>query len=249
MTHSAVLNYVHPPITEAIIEVIVGQELIPTDLEKIAKQLGKVYSHNQVISSFGFQINHQQTSGSSVAINSAPKGFRLNSEDQADIAIIMQNGLTVARLAPYQGWDPLYKKFVNAWKSWKKVAKTKPISRIGVRYINRIDIPLNRENKIELEDYLTFYPKAPELSHSPMTEYLIRVTQPINSQWAATMTSTLLPPPLINHISLLLDIDIFRTENIPFKDEDLSAVIVEARNIKNTAFQSCITAKAMELFS
>ena len=217
-------------------------------MEKIANKLLKVYPHKVTTNNLGIHIT-QQTTGDSVAVNSQPNGFLLRSDDQADTAIISQNSLIVARLAPYRGWDTLHEQFISAWKSWKKVAKTKPISRVGVRYINRIDIPLKGENKIDLEDYLTFYPKVPELGNSPMVEYLIQVTQPINSLWTATITSTLLPPPLINHISLLLDIDVFRTESIPLNDEDLWAMIAEARIIKNTVFQSCITHKSMELFS
>lgn len=250
MTNSAVQNYLHPPITEAVIEVRVNHVMSTDDIEQVARPLGKVYPHKQIITNYGINLPDQPIGGESLVINSQPRGLRLNSDDQTNIAIITQNSLTVARLAPYLGWDDLYDQFIKAWKSWKKVAKTKQISRIGVRYINRIDIPLKGENKIELEDYLDFYPKVPELGNSPMAEYLIQVTQPLSAlPWSATIISTGLQSPLVNNISLLLDIDVFRTESIPMKNEDLWAMIAEARDIKNAVFQSCITQKTMELFS
>lgn len=241
MSNSPTLNYLHPPITEAMIEVMVSNEIAIEDVEKIATKLPKTYSNKEPLTNF--EINFEN-----VAVNSKAIGCRIKSEDQTDIVAISQNTLTVARLAPYQGWDALHKQFVTAWKTWKKIAKTKPISRIGVRYVNRIDIPFKGEDKIDLEDYLTFCPKVPELGDFPMTEYLIQVTQPITKQWSATVTSRGLPSPLVNHVSLLLDIDVFRTENIPLNDEDLWGVIAEAHNIKNTVFQSCITEKTQELF-
>lgn len=249
MTTSALQNYLYPPITEAVIQVSVSHEMAIKDMEKIGNLLLKFYPHKVIITDLDIHITPQPTGGESVAVNSQPKGLRLHSDDQVDRAIISQNSLTVARLAPYQGWDALHEQFVTAWKSWKKVAKTKPISRIGVRYVNRIDIPLENEKKIELEDYLTFYPKVPELGNSPMAEYLIQVTQPINNLWSATIASTVLPSPLINYISLLLDIDVFRTKSIPLKDEELWTMIAEARSIKNTVFESCITQMTRELFS
>ena len=244
MTNSVVQNYLHPPVTEAVIEVKVSHEMATEDMKKVARQLHKFYPHQQILNDYDITITHRP-----IVANSPRERYQLASDDQLDQAIISQNALTLVRLAPYRGWDTLHEQFINAWKSWKKVAKTQPVFRVGVRYINRIDIPLKDENKIDLEDYLTFYPKVPELSNSPMFEYLIQVTQPIDNLWTATITSTLLPSPLINNISLLLDIDVFRTENIPLNDEDLWAMIAEARIIKNTVFQSCITHKAMELFS
>jgi uncharacterized protein (TIGR04255 family) len=249
LANSTTLDYLHPPVTEAVIQVRVKHEMTIEDMEKVTSKLRKTYPHKIVLNDYDIRISKQPIVGESVAVNQQPKRLQISSDDQIDRAIIGNNALTVARLAPYPGWDIFYEKFIHAWKSWKKVANTKSISRIGVRYINRIDIPLMGEDKIELEDYLTFYPKVPELDDSPIVEYLIQVTKPINNLWTATIISTLLQSPLINHISLLLDIDVFRTEQIPLKDEDLWAVITEARNIKNTVFQRCLTQKTRDLFS
>lgn len=242
-------TYLYPPVTEAVIEVKVSHEMTIEDVEKVAGQLCKTYPHKVTINDLGIHITSQPKGGENVAVNSKPKGYQLNSDDQIDRAIISQNALAIARLAPYQGWNALHKQFVTAWKSWKKIAKTKPITRIGVRYINRIDIPSKDEKKIDLEDYLNFYPKVPELGNLPMSEYLVQVTQPINNLWSATITSTVLPPPLIDNISLLLDIDVFRTESIPIRDEDLWLAINEAREIKNHVFQFCITMKTKGFFN
>lgn len=240
----------HPPITQAVIEVRVAHEMVIEDIEKIAKKLHKFYPHKLTLNDYDIIITPQPIVEESVAVKSHQPRFELASDDQVDKAIISKNTIAVVRLAPYLGWDALYSQFVTAWKSWKRIATTKAITRIGVRYINRIDIPLNNENKLEIEDYLTFYPKVPELGHQPMSEFQISITKPIyDSPWTARIISTALPSPLINHISLLLDTDIFRTEGLPLKDEDLWAMITEARDIKNTVFHSCLTQKTKELFS
>jgi uncharacterized protein (TIGR04255 family) len=249
LTDSIALTYLYPPVTEAVIEVKVSHEITIEDIEKVASQLCKSYPQKVIFNDLGIHITPQPSGGENVAVNSKPNRYQLSSDDQIDKVIVSQNALAIARLAPYLGWDALHKQFITAWKSWKKVAKTKPIARIGVRYINRIDIPLKDEKKIELEDYLNFYPKVPELSSLPMVEYLVQVTQPINNLWSATITSTVLPSPLINNISLLLDIDLFRTEIIPLKDEDLWLAINDAREIKNSVFESCITRKTKEFFN
>lgn len=240
----------YSPITEAVIEVIVDHQMTTNEMAKIAKKLSSTYYPIKQDINISTTHHHPAVGGGiSLAVNSTSKEYHLNTNDQTDIAIIKENSLITARLAPYLGWNDLHEKFINAWKIWKITSKTKPIKRIGVRYINRIDIDLMSESKIELEDYLNFYPKLPELSASPVAEYLIQVSLPIDNLWSANIASTLLPSPLINNISILMDIDVFRTADIPIKDEDLWATITEARSIKNLIFENCITQKTKELFS
>lgn len=76
----------------------------------------------------------------------------------------------------------------------------------------------------------------------------MQVSQPISDLWSVNITSTGIQSPLINHTSLLLDIDVFRTDNIPLNDVDLWKTIDEARDIKNKIFKACITQKTEELF-
>jgi uncharacterized protein (TIGR04255 family) len=61
-------------------------------------------------------------------------------------------------------------------------------------------------------------------------------------------TSTIVPAALINHYSLLLDIDVFRTEQIPNRDDELWKVVDEVRGVKDGIFEGCITQKSRELF-
>ena len=249
MTNSIKLDYLQPPITEAVIEAKISHEMTIKDIDKVVKEFQKTYPKKDPINDYGISLN-MESKIPEVAISSNKTRYLLSSDDRVDIAMISRISLAVACLAPYKGWDDLNQKFLSAWKSWMKIAKLKPIERIGVRYINRIDIPLGNENKINLEDYLTIYPKVPELSDSPMDEYLIQVTQPIDKLWSATITSVALSSsPLVKHLSLLLNIDTFRTQGIPLKDKDLFEMIDTVREIKNRVFESCITQKTRDLFN
>jgi uncharacterized protein (TIGR04255 family) len=238
--------YSSPPITEAIIEITFGTELIPKSFEKITKKLNKIYPN----------LQHQNTievnlhANSNLTISNQPAGIKLSSHDEADILILSHQKLGAARLAPYLGWEHLYDKIKSALKIWKSVVKTQAIIRIGVRYINRIDIPVDNSGVTKNEDFLNIFPHLPESIERPMFTYLNQVTLPTsNAYWDTTITSTNMPSPRINCISLLLDIDVFRTKDIPIKEEDLLASLLEVRDIKNYLFEECITPKARELFN
>ncbi len=131
----------------------------------------------------------------------------------------------------------------DAWRIWKKSSGTKEIQRIGARYINRIDIP--SQHNIQINDYLTaslIFPRKTLIS-----EYLIRFTQRVSDHWEVTITSALVPPHLIGHTSLVLDIDVFRTKDIHVNDDAVLRVIDESRGIKNAIFNECLTEKTKEL--
>jgi uncharacterized protein (TIGR04255 family) len=241
--------YSSPPITEAIIEITFGSELQIRDFEKIEKKFNKIYPNRQqlITSTINFGAN---SSGGSVKVDHQQGGVRLSSNDEADILILSRQKLAAARLAPYQGWEHLYDKIKSGLKFWKSVAKTQAIARVGVRNINRIDIPIDDQGNIENQDYLSIYPKLPKSLDKPMLNYLNQVTLPTTNEfWNAQITSTVIPSPKVNHISLLLDIDVFRTNDIPIKEEDFLKCLSDVRDIKNYLFEECVTPKAKELFN
>lgn len=241
-------TYSSPPITEAVIEIIFDSELKPKDFEKITKKLKMNYPNLQHQNTTVINVEANSI-GSNLIIGNQP-GIKLSTNDEADILILAHQKLAVARLAPYQGWDYLFDKMLSSWKAWKYVAGIKPINRIGVRYINRIDIPIDDQGKIENQDYLNIYPHLPKSIDKPMFNYLNQVTLPtFNEFWNARITSTAIPSPRVKHISLLLDIDVFRTNDIPIKEEDFLNCLSEVRDVKNHLFEECITHKARELFN
>jgi uncharacterized protein (TIGR04255 family) len=64
----------------------------------------------------------------------------------------------------------------------------------------------------------------------------------------AVITETLIDPLAPNVVSIVLDIDIFRTDDLPSEEAALWAVVEQLRNAKNKVFEGCITDKARELF-
>ena len=60
---------------------------------------------------------------------------------------------------------------------------------------------------------------------------------------AATVSS-----PLIDHVSLLLDIDLFKDQNIPQKDKEFWDLLAALRHQKNMLFEAFVTDQARELF-
>ena len=130
--------YPKAPITEAVIELRIGHDVELTALEKIARRLKHHYAKSEPMRQVGFVIDN---TGGSVSLREDAAGFRLNSDDQAEIAMLSQRFLTTARLPPYPGWEALRDRAKANWVEWRSLTPSHPIVRIGVRFINRIDIP------------------------------------------------------------------------------------------------------------
>lgn len=250
MSDSLVPIFSRQPLIQAIIEAKVNCALSQADVNKVAKKLKKTYPNAITLNDVDISVFPELIENGGFAVNRQQPRLELSSNDYNDKVILSKQSIAMVRLAPYQGWDDLIDKFHQAWKAWKAIAGTNSITRIGVRNINRIDIPTPREGSIKLDDYMKLYPTVPDFGQAPLDEYQIVISQRLrNSSWSSTIASTLIPTPLINHLSLLFDIDVFQAENMLISDEKLVQIISEARPLKNNIFMSCITKQTTELFS
>lgn len=240
--------YPRAPITEGVIHLRVGGIATTDEQQKVVRRLTKGYPHSKPLQEFNLKID---TTGGEVSVDQRPQGFRLNTDDQADIVLVFPDGIAVARLAPYQGWEKLKERAQAAHEEWRGSTTHRPVTRIGIRYLNRIDIPLNGLSQVDLATYLAFRPQIPGISNGPMAGYMVQATLPTDTPpWSVSISSTIVtPPPLLNHVSLMLDIDVFRTEQIPGNQAELWAMIDAARPIKNRVFERCITDESRKLFA
>jgi uncharacterized protein (TIGR04255 family) len=240
-------QYPRAPITEAVIEVRVAAEIDANILDKIARKLKSHYTRSEPLRQVGVAIDN---TGGNVSIQQNATGFRLSNEDQADIALLSNRFITTARLPPYPGWDRFRDRAKENWAMWRSLAPAHAIARAGVRYINRIDIPATPEGKLNLEEYFNFHPQA-EVFEATLVTYLAQVRfLTYRPNWAATITTTpMLPNPVPDAASVMLDIDVFREADLPLHPDKLWSLIDEARSVKNDLFERALTPKTKALFT
>jgi uncharacterized protein (TIGR04255 family) len=244
-----VKSYSRPPIVEAIVEFVTGVTISYEDLQAMSNAVASDYKNQKIEKVFEVRID---SLGGAPTVHSdqSPERFRRTSDDQADIAIFAHNSMVVARLAPYPGWEYLNDRVARIWRIWSKGQAGRNIVRMGARFINRIDIPSDGLEHIEIRNYLTFQPHVPRISEKPMSGFLVQASMPTaNPNWDCNITSTLVAQsPLLNHTSILLDIDVYRSRNLPSKSAEVLPILQEARALKNTIFERCITDQARKLF-
>lgn len=125
------------------------------------------------------------------------------------------------------------------------------VSRIAVRYINAIDIPLPMR---DFGDYLSCPPDVPESLPQAIAGFLQRVIIPDPDTVSTTIVTQALENPggvpmPRPHVTVLLDIDVFRTNpGTTWTEHDVWDGLEVLRNQKNRVFFAYLTETAMEMF-
>jgi uncharacterized protein (TIGR04255 family) len=242
-------QYPKPPITEAAVEFRLPSTLAQPKVEKAAKKLGKCYelSEEEHVSEFRIEAKTGKVQGGK------PEwlGRKLSSKDRTDVLLLRKGSLIFSRLAPYQGWPDFRARIRRDWEAWVKATGASAISRIGMRYINRLDIPVGSEDVVNVDQYLNVGPRFPDISPLPMAGFSMQVRRPLAADQLDLIlnTGTVVPPPVPGYASLTLDIDLSRSRDLPKDGPELWTLLDTMRSHKNRVFEACITPAARKLFS
>jgi uncharacterized protein (TIGR04255 family) len=174
-------------------------------------------------------------------------GYRLLSNDGKNVVQLRRDGFTLSRLNPYTSWDEV---FTEAWRQWclyVEVAKPVEVSRIAVRYINRMLLPLPFTDPGK---YLKAPPMTTEGWPKEMTSFLSRVVmyEP-ESDITVNVTQALEPQILPEGpVALIFDIDAYQDVSLQPSDGTIKERFGKLRLMKNRVFFSGLTTKAIDLF-
>ncbi len=149
------------------------------------------------------------------------------------------DGFTFSVIQGYSNWDDLSSSAQPLWNEFVKLAKTAPVGRIATRYTNVLDVPIGSD----IDDYLTSGPRIPNHLPQTLSGFLQRVEVPFDNQITAAITQQLVPQGKV-----VLDIDVFKMDNIEGSSPLIWERLGRLREIKNLVFFSSITPKTLEMY-
>lgn len=233
---SSDMHYSKAPITEAIIDI----KIEPSDnfkVENFSKFIDADYPEKKPlkIAHAHFQLGDKTTSETTTK----DVGFVNTSSDKLQIFQCRNDGFTFSRLAPYDRWQTFSNEAKRLWKIYKEIVSPKRVSRIAVRYVNRIDLPLPIE---DLKPYLKIYPEISSELSFDINHFFLQLQIPVKDiECKLLINETMIPPPSANLISIVLDIDLFKDVNVPQDDDEMWKFFEVLRLKKNEIFESCLT--------
>ena len=241
-------HYPNAPITEAIIDLRVefAEEIEPAILRRVGEVVTVEYPHIEEIFEAIGEFAIKPGVGSSASAHQQLLGFKASSADQKQILQSRRNGFSFSRLAPYDRWEPFRDEAKRLWTIYRETTGPAEISRLAVRYINRIDIPAQN---VDLKHYFRTSPEvAPELPQE-LAGFFMQLQLPCPGMGAyALLNQTSVPPAREGVVSIVLDVDLFRTSNTPQDEDAVWEYFETLHDGKNEIFEACITRSTRELF-
>lgn len=235
------------PIAEAVVEIRVRMSglVVPERYAAFKERLKAKFPKAQNIQfvSARLHFDFEDEAQSKKDLEQTLVGVRLDSEDGQWVVQAKNDGLTISRLPPYESWDALLAMVEGMWPEYVEVFKPEAVVRLGVRYINRIELP--NQDCVDLDSILTVGPRIPPTLPQGLQQFLTRVVLPVEDKGIVLVISQTLQPkspgPQAPPGHVLLDIDASCEESLAVNSPEVWAKLEALRKVKNMAFFGSVT--------
>lgn len=241
-------KYKNPPLIEAVCEFQFAQKsewdiAIPGLIYGELK--GDFPIRVQVPNEIGFTMTPTPEGGSQPQVYAASDRIQFYREDKKALVQVGPHLLTINHLKPYPTWEDYLPLIRHAYSIYRNVAQPEGLERIGLRYINRLDIP---DTNVELEDYFQFYPhigtELPQNFGSFIVggQFIFGDTDALKVQMASAQ------PERPSHMGVVLDLDYSTLAANDIKLENAHEWLQVAHDRLEQAFEACLTDKLRAIF-
>ncbi|MCP5005758.1 MAG: TIGR04255 family protein [Planctomycetes bacterium] len=239
------------PITEALLDI-----RVELSNEVNLETLETLHDHNDIKERFPVKKKRVSfLSGvkaspegkiSTFPTSGGPDGFLFQSPIEKEIVQARIDGYTFNKLKPYESWDAFRTEARKLWDIYFQITNPVRITRIALRYINRIEVPLPMN---DFKEYVLTTPEvAPKLPQA-LNHFFMRLEIPNPDLPAiALITQTMEKPTENLRLPLILDIDVFCENIFIDSNEEMWDKFEKLRKFKNDIFFDSITEKTKELF-
>ncbi|MEZ0006270.1 uncharacterized protein (TIGR04255 family) [Flavobacterium sp. 28YEA47A] len=242
------MKYPKAPIREAIFDIYIESldRLEVKDMEMFYSVLKDKYPNKRVLSRLHGKIaidaktENDEITGHS---KSSFRGFIFANEKGNRQVQFRVDGFTLNFLAPYSDWEDFYMEAKYLWDIFSKNISDLKIKRIGLRYINRINIPMPFDS---FEEYIENMPTIPKVLPQLYKNFFFQIEVPCPDFKYSTIITQTLETATETELPFILDIDVYK--NIDEEDFDIEEFNY-MREVKNQIFEDFITDKTRLLFN
>ena len=235
------------PVTEAIIDIRVKArpDFQPKEFEKIKPDASRLLpeSEEQTGGVFTFQLAPTGVQPP-VVQNLGFQGYVFKASDKKLLAQFRADGFTLNRLRPYSSWEELFPIALDLWKLYCSAANPAGVSRLAVRFINRIPLP----DSGEFSRYLRAAPAVPAEMPQNVTAFMTRTTIQDPSRGLSAHVAQALGTDAESQRVLILDIDAFCEGAWAPADPEIAGIFERLREFKNLIFFGSLTDETLRQF-
>lgn len=158
------------------------------------------------------------------------------------------DGFSHNRLAPYKEWASFRYEARRLWNIYRGVVNPDSIEMLGLNYINQIKLP----GGVEISDYLRAYIQVPPELPQVLEVHNFQL-QMVDSESRARISIVVSfgAVDADEKIPVMLNVQSFKFLNkasAEVPEDEIWETFDQLRNLKNLAFESCISDKVRENF-
>jgi len=238
-------KYANPPILEAVCELRFGDDTqwdltIPGLVyEKIKEQFP--HREQRLVPRIEVKNSEEATEQ---RIFTERRMFFL-ADDRRTSVQVGPRVLAINRLKPYEGWERFKPAIKAAWEAVVSTAAPGTITRMGLRYINRIEVP---DPEPRLEDYFDFRPFLGERLPRQVTNFVVGcVLRLSDGPDACRIQLADALPDTAGVRAFILDLDYF-LDRPGTPTSEAMRWIEDAHTRAEEIFEGCITDRLRSIF-
>jgi uncharacterized protein (TIGR04255 family) len=242
-------KYRNPPIIEALCE-FRFEPGTPWDWDLVTpglvyERIRETFPKRRQLKAFALSIAAGPRGVEHHEVN--PDRIQFLREDEKALIQLGPHLLAVNHLKPYPTWQEFLPLIRQGFDAYLAAANPKGIQRIGLRYINRIELPGER---VELADYFEFRPFVGERLPQEYGPFIVGIQIPFENARDALrlqLASATVERP--GTVAVVLDLDYFLAQPGGVSQGDVFEWIEVAHGHVEEVFEACITDRLRQMFA
>lgn len=239
------MTYPNAPIVEAVFDIKVSNTIIinPSTFEQYAKNELKEFPIINKRQNVNVRIDNRQGTGQ-IGKTTNLLGYIFSNIQGNRKVQFRLDGYSFNMLRPYSNWNEFSSAAFSYLEKYIALAKPLLITRIGLRYINRVDLPYENQ---AFENYIKYLPPVPAGLPKKFEKYFFQMQIPADDNLSKAVISQTFEQEKNGRIPFIIDIDVFQDERIKATDS-LSERFDNLRDLKNRIFEDLVTEECKQLF-
>jgi uncharacterized protein (TIGR04255 family) len=228
----------NPPVAEAVIDISIESKpmlnLESSDVED--EDFKKNFPVKEPINQFESQFNLSSDSETLPTHTKEKVGYSYKSEDRTVLMQHRINGFSYHKLPKYLGWPEFKPLAMKYWLEYQKLQKNIKIQRLGLRFVNVIDIDGSPESFFKI-------PSPTFGVSNQVSSFGCKYSLKLDNNYSSTI--------IVGQIDkqgqkYLLDIDIFKQDiSNDISQEEIEKCFDDMREEKNIIFSNILAEKAL----
>jgi len=245
------LPLANSPIVEAVVDINVEMRpgfVLVEARERLAEEFADRYPLGKEREFSTHEIAVQPGAAGTVKSQSGLESLMFIQADEKQLLQVRRRGFSFNRLTPYEGFDRYQSEIEARWKQFCTVVEPVRVREIKMRFINRIEIPLEG-GQVDLDQYLMVGPRAPDEDEFGFIAFSSRSVMFEKVSGTHVVLSLASREPLNNVLPVILDIEASVVcECDPLDLQAIAVRLATLRLTKNRVFRNSLEEKCLALF-